>query len=78
MKRTGMPLLLVALLSTIGAALMLFAQDPVDASDLWAGLMLLSAGLVLLGAWAAVEIRNASYVAKQTDWTRDESTHTQP
>jgi len=69
MKTTGLPVLFVALLLIIGGAITLLVQDSVETQEVWAAVMLLSTGLVVTGAWLAVEIRGirTSTVRKSTD-----------
>lgn len=65
-----LPLLLAAAVLIVASGTSLIAQEDANAPEFAAALLLMGAGLVLLGAWAAVEIRELHH---RDDPHRDDS-----
>ena len=57
MRVTGLPLLLAGTLLVLGSGTALVVREDFQTEELAAAFILMGAGLVLLGAWAAIEIR---------------------
>jgi hypothetical protein len=55
--RTGWPLLFIGALLTIGSGAALVVRTDFNTEELAAAFILMGAGLVMLGSWAAIEIK---------------------